>query len=146
MTRIEAMIQNRDRLSPSLAERPHPGSISSQSTLRAQMTLGPQLSNIGNGVHATTATWNDTELWMNMETSLLQSPPSMSSAPGQPVPSYQNLTPSARQDVAKTAQDLPQDLSDVPKEDCDALNMDKEATILAPQVVSIHSSRCFCAG
>lgn len=137
------MMQKQDRLSPSVSDTAHPGSISSQSTLVTQ-TLGSQPSNVRDDVHATTSTFNDAQLSMNMETSLLENPPSVSFASGKLVPSYQDPTPSASQDLAKTVQEPVQDFSDGhigSRGDSDAANSDKEATILAPQVVSTYPLR-----
>ncbi|OAG42085.1 hypothetical protein AYO21_03539 [Fonsecaea monophora] len=136
---MEAMIENQNqiRASPSVSDTAHPGSISSQSTLVAQ-TLGPQL---GSARNTTISTWNETQhiRSIDMETSLIDNPTLTSFVPEKVVPTYQNPPTSTNPSLADTVQQSAQPFSNrhiEAKEDSDATNMDKEATILAPQVVN----------
>ncbi|OQU95760.1 Fungal specific transcription factor domain-containing protein [Cladophialophora immunda] len=137
---MEAMIQNQNRTSPSVSDTAHPGSVSSQSTLVTQ-TLGPQLGSVRNDVDATTSTWNEAQHLrsMGIETLLLENPALMSFVPQKAAPSYQNPSNSTNPNLAETVQQSAETFPDRhvgSKEDSDATNVDKEATILAPQVVN----------
>jgi hypothetical protein len=131
MARMEAMIEVRHNvpsLSPDMARS---GSLSSHNLLQGR-SLSRDVD--------VTSTWNDTEHTgsMSMDISVLESSPAMSFASGKPTLSRQRQPTSNVEDsmIQETPRDFPVGQFGS-KHNVESAVMDKEAIILAPQMV-IH--------